>query len=202
MLSLKSASFLYIFLDLFHSPEPSKLSISLYINCKRASKMVFNYIFVSAVWFRFFSFSCGILPLSAAILWNSMLQVSSGKTSHMGKSEMMWTWIVSYWLEQIHLRRLWSKVAKWKSTVESHSDRTLFLITWGFAWPFLTYGRHINTCTRLHKPNPTSTLNRFTPHRGHDAGSLDVMVHVPSFSADFRELVISPSVINNAFSYA
>ena len=67
MLSLKSAPFPYIFLDLFHPPEPSKLSISLYINCKRASNMVFNYIFVSAVWFRFYSSSCGILPLSAAV---------------------------------------------------------------------------------------------------------------------------------------
>lgn len=66
MLSLNSASFPYTFLYLFHSPEPPKLSISLYVNCKRASNMVFNYIFVSAVWFRFCSFSCGILPLSAA----------------------------------------------------------------------------------------------------------------------------------------
>ena len=50
----------------FHSPKPPKLSISLYINCKRASNIVFNYIFVSVVWFRFCSFSCGILPLPAA----------------------------------------------------------------------------------------------------------------------------------------
>ena len=33
---------------------------------KRASNMVFNYIFVFSIWFRFCSFSCGILPLSAA----------------------------------------------------------------------------------------------------------------------------------------
>ena len=66
MLSLKSAFFPYTFLYLLHPPEPPKLSISLYINWKRASNMVFNYIFVSAIWFRFFSFSCGILPLSAA----------------------------------------------------------------------------------------------------------------------------------------
>ena len=94
-----------------------------------------------------------LLQLSAAILWNSMLQVSTGKTSHMGKSEMMWTWFVSYWLEQIHLKRLRSKVSKWKSTVESHGDRTLFLVTWRFIWPFLNFGRQINTCTWLHKPN-------------------------------------------------
>ena len=119
-----------------------------------------------------------LLQLSTAILWKSMLQVSSGNSSHMGKSEMMWTWIVSYWLEQNHLRRLRSKVAKWKSTVESHGDRTLFLVTWRFIWTFLSCGRQINTCTWLHKPNPTSTLHRFTPHCGHDAGSLDVMVHV------------------------
>ena len=66
MLSLKFASFPYTFLYLFHSPEPSQLSISLYINCKRESNMFFNYIFVSVVWFRFCSFSCEILPLSAA----------------------------------------------------------------------------------------------------------------------------------------
>ena len=43
----------------------------------------------------------------------------------MGKLGMMWTWIVSYWLGKIHLGRLWSKVAKWKSTVEFHSDKTV-----------------------------------------------------------------------------
>ena len=143
-----------------------------------------------------------LLQLSAAILLKSMLQVSSGKSSHIGKLEMTWTWIVSYWLGRIHLRRLWSKVAKWWSTEESHGDRTLFLITWRFVWPFLNHGRHINTCKRLHKPNPIATLHRFTPHGGHDARSLDVMVHVSSVSTDFRELVISPSVINNVFSYA
>ena len=66
MLSLKSASFLYTFLDLFHSPEPYKLSISLHINCKRAYKMVFNYVLCLLFDLYFFSFSCGILPLSAA----------------------------------------------------------------------------------------------------------------------------------------
>ena len=190
--SLKSASFPYTFLDLFHSPEPSKLSISLYINCERASKMVFNYILCLLFDLDFCSFSCGVLPLSAAILWKSMLQASSRNSSHMGKSEMMWTWIVSYWLRKIHLMRLWSKVANWKSTIESHGDKTLFLITWRFVWPFLIYGRHINTCTRLHKPNPTSTLHRFTPQRGHDPRSLDVMVYVFYISIKFRELVIFP----------
>ena len=131
-----------------------------------------------------------------------MLQVSSGKTSHMGKSEMMWTWIVSYWLGKIHLGRLRSKVAKWKSTVESHGDRTLFLVTWRFIWPFLNCGRQINTCTRLHKPNLASTSHKFTPQRGHDPRSLDVMVYVFCISINFRKLVTSPLVINNAFAYA
>ena len=40
-----------------------------------------------------------LLQLSAAILWNSMLQVSTGKTSHMGRSGMTWTWFVSYWFK-------------------------------------------------------------------------------------------------------
>ena len=65
-MSLKSASFLYTFLDLFHSPEPSKSSISLHINCKRAYKMVFNYVLCLLFDLDFFSFRCGILPLSAA----------------------------------------------------------------------------------------------------------------------------------------
>ena len=65
MLSLKSASFLYTFLDLFHSPGPSKSSISLHINCKRASKMVFNYVLCLLFDLDFCSFSCGILSLSA-----------------------------------------------------------------------------------------------------------------------------------------
>ena len=65
-MSLKSASFLYTFLDLFHSPEPSKLSISLHINYKIASKIVFKYVLCLLFDLDFCSFSCRILPLSAA----------------------------------------------------------------------------------------------------------------------------------------
>ena len=185
-------------MDLFHSPEPSKLSISLYINCKRASNMVLiiflcplfdlDFAHLAAESYHFLQ----RLQLSVAILWNSMLQVSTWKTSHMGKSEMMWTWIVSYWLEQIHLRKLQSKVDKWNSTVEFHGDRTLFRVTWRSIWLFLNCGRQINICTWLHSRIQTSTPHRFTLQCGHDPRSLDVMVYVLSISINFRELVIFP----------
>ena len=66
LLSLKSASFLYTFLDFFHLPGPPNLSISLHINHNRAFKMVFNYVLCLLFELDFCSFSCGILSLSAA----------------------------------------------------------------------------------------------------------------------------------------
>ena len=86
------------------------------INCKRASKMVFNYVLCLLFDLDFCSFSYGILSLSAAILLKSILQVSLGKSSHMGKLEMTWIWTESYWLSRIHQRRPWSKVFKRWST--------------------------------------------------------------------------------------
>ena len=81
-----------------------------------------------------------LLQLSAAILWNSMLQVSTRKTSHMGRSGMMWTWFVSYWFKQNHPKKSRSKASTWKSTMESHVGRTLFRVTWRFIRPFLSCG--------------------------------------------------------------
>ena len=66
MLSLKSASFLYTFPNLFHSPGPSQSPISLHINCKRAFKIVFNYVLCLLFDLDFCSLSCGILSLSTA----------------------------------------------------------------------------------------------------------------------------------------
>jgi len=67
LLSPKLASFLYTFLDSFHSPRPPKLSTSLHINHKRAFKMVFNYVLCLLFEIEFFSLSCGILSLSATV---------------------------------------------------------------------------------------------------------------------------------------
>lgn len=65
MLSPELASFLYTFLNFFHSPRPPKLSTSLHINHKRALKVVFNYVLCLLFELGFCSLSCGILSLSA-----------------------------------------------------------------------------------------------------------------------------------------
>ena len=177
------------------------------IMCKRASNMVFNYIFVFSIWFRFCSFSCGILPLStaaatfAAILWNSMLQVSTRKTSHMGRSGMTWTWFVSYWFEQTHLKKSRSKASTWKSTIESHVGRALFRVTWKFIRSFLSCGGWVDICTWLLSRIQASTPRRFTFQHGHVPISVDVVVYVLSTSMNFRRQLYF-FVIYNAFAYA
>ncbi len=40
--------------------------------------------------------------LPQLFLLKSRLEVSSGKTKHVGKLEITWTWIRSYWSSQIH----------------------------------------------------------------------------------------------------
>ena len=144
MLSPKFASFPYIFPYLFHSPKPPKLSIS----CAKEHLTWFLIIFLCLLFDLDFVHSAAeschfpqLLQLSAAILWNSMLQVSTRETSHMGRSGMTWTWFVSYWFKQTHPKKPRSKASTWKSTMEFHVGRTLFRVTWRFIRPFLSLRR-------------------------------------------------------------
>ena len=129
MLSPEFVSFPYTFPYLFHSPKPPKLSIS----CAKGYLTWFLIMFLCFLFDLDFVHTAAetchfpqLLQLSAAILWNYMLQVSTRETSHMGRLGMTWTWFVSYWFKQTRPKKLRSKPSTWKSTMEFHVGWTLF----------------------------------------------------------------------------
>ena len=88
---------------------------SLHIDSDSAFKWFSNYVFVFAIWLRFFSLAaeCSHFPQltwdSPLFLLISRLHVSARKTRHVGSSKMIWTWTRSYWFSQICRGKPWSK---------------------------------------------------------------------------------------------